>query len=267
LALGHDGHAATLEDEPWLFDGKGWKELPLPQAVKPPAGSTVHAEIFFGRDNRPRIMGSWTLGSDVGFLYLRYKNGWQEGHREIGSLANRPHNALFGVLGHDDPEVVCKVDGQCIIKRLTGWTIFQSGSEVPRVVVAQKSAWALYPDRIAEVGDKGWNALTPLPFQKPRGLWASPGKRLFVTADDSIFHQRNDSWVARESPVAQPTSLWGTTDSDVWVVGNDGAGHFDGQDWRKVAGVTGPLSNVLGRDDEVWLAGDAGVWRATGPRK
>lgn len=266
LALGIKRHAAVLEDEPWLFDGKTWTELKLPAALRTPEGASDAVHVFFGRDNRLRLMGTRTRGGEVGFVYLRYKHGWREGHREIGSLANKPHAGLFGILGHDDPEVVCKIGDLCIIKRLTGWTIIPSGPGSPPVVIAQKSAWALFADHIAEVGDKGWRRLPALPFQNPRGLWADGEKRLYVSAEDAMYHFDGATWKRHDAPVASPRAVWGTGPDDVWVAGEDGAGHFDGSSWRKVAGVEGPLSFVLGHDDAVWLAGASGVWRGSGPR-
>lgn len=267
LALGIRGHAAVLEKEPWLFDGKAWTELALPATLREPPGASDTVHVFFGRDNRLRLMGTRAREGEVGFVYLRYRHGWREGHREIGSLANKPHAGLFGILGHDDPEVVCKIGDLCIIKRLTGWTIIPSGPGSPEVVIAQKSAWALHADHIAEVGDKGWRRLPAIPFASPRGLWADADKNLYVSAGDALHHFDGKTWKRYDSPVVAPRAVWGKSHDDVWVAGEDGAGHFDGESWRKVAGVDGPLSFVLGHDDAVWLAGGSGVWRASGARQ
>ncbi len=264
LAVGIEGRAAALKDEPWLFDGKTWQELPIPAALRPPEGASDEVQIWFGRDNRPRLMGTRASATSTGFVYLRYKHGWVEAHREIGSLANKPHRALFGILGHDDPEVVCKQDDICIIKRLTGWTIIPSGPGTPTVVIAQKSAWALHDDHIAEVGDKSWRRLPALPFGAPRGLWADVSKHLYVSAGDALHHFNGETWKRHDAPVKTPRAVWGRSPTDVWVVGDDGAGHFDGTAWRKVAGVDGPLAFVIGTEDAVWLAGAAGVWRGVG---
>lgn len=263
LALGKRGYGAILVDGvPWRYDGKAWKEEPLPDALAKPAGASDDVAIFFGRDNRMRLMGARRTGDEVGLVYLRYKHGWREGHREIGSLANKPHNGLFGILGWDDPEVVCRIGGKCIIKRLTGWTVIDAGPGAPDVVIAQERAWALHDDHIAEVTNKGWKSLDAIPFRGPRGLWADADGNLWVSAGAGMYHHDGKGWTKHHAPVKRPRAVWGSGPNDVWVVGDDGAGQFDGKAWRKVKGPRGPLAHVLGRDGAVWLAGASGTWRS-----
>lgn len=266
VALGKDGRVAVLEDEPALFDGKAWQPIPLPAALRAPAGASDEAHIFFGRDNRPRMMGTRTSAEGRSAIYLRYKNGWRTEPKEIGQLAWPPHEGLFGVLGHDDPEVVCRIGDICILKRLTGWTIIKAGAEAAQVVVTQSSAWALYPDRIAQVSNDGWKALAPLPFTGPRGLWASAGGTLWVSAPDGLYRHDAAGWRKEEAPDAGVVGLWGSSESDVWAAGAGGALHFDGQRWRRVAGVDGPVALVAGSGAaDVWLAGSSGLWHGTRP--
>ncbi len=266
LALGKKGRAAVLEDEPWRFDGEVWARLEIPQALRAPPGAHDEVAIYFGRDNRVRLMGTRSEGGNEQFVYLRYKFGWREGHREIGALANNPNSGLFGILGWDDPEVVCRTGGSCIIKRLTGWTVIKSGPGSPAVVIAQERAWALHRDHIAEVTNTGWKKLAAIPFTDPRGLWASEDGKLWVCAGDAMHHHDGVGWTQHASPIESPRSIWGSAADDVWVAGDGGAAHFDGDAWRRVRGLDGSFSFVLGRDDEVWFGGAAGVWRGRGKR-
>jgi hypothetical protein len=272
LAMGHDGRVAVIEKEPWLFDGKRWQEIPLPEALRTPAGATDAVQIFFGRDNRPRIMGTRTSAEGRTEIYLRYKNGWRKEPKEIGSLANKPHEGLFGVLGHDDPEVVCRIGDICILKRLTGWTIIKAGADPALVVVAQESAWALYPDRIAQVSNDGWKLLPgTLPFRDPRGLWASAEGILWASAADGVYRRdppptQGADWQREDAPAIGARGLWGSNASDVWAAGDRGALHFDGSRWVRVAGIEGPLEHVAGTGaHDVWLAGESGLWHGVKP--
>src|SRR4051812_37945704 len=96
-----------------MFDGPQARELPAPTL---PPRSTV--ELFFGRDNEPRLMGFAPSGAggDVP-VYLRFRQGaFRSEPSELGPLG-APHGALYGVLGFADPEVVCRPRELCLVKR------------------------------------------------------------------------------------------------------------------------------------------------------
>jgi len=270
IAVGKPPRVAALGDEPWLLDTEGWRKKALPNQYSLAAGSRV--EIFFGRDNRPRLMGTTSVspeGSGTQAVYLRLKNaGWQKEPSEIGRLGGLPHGGLFGVLGHDDPEVVCKVGDVCIVKRVTGWTTLPSGPGMPRVFMHGGEVWALHPDRVSALTSTGWENLPAPPWSNPTGLWGAMNGVVWVSvaSENALYRFESNAWSKVASPVKAPRGLWGTSQTDVWVTGDDGAGHYDGMSWRGVVGPEGPLEVVTGAGaQDVWVGGRSGLWHGTSP--
>ena len=269
IAIGKDGRVAALSAEPWLLDAGRWRAIALPASQRPGEGEVDHVALFFGRDNRPRLMGARASASgETRAVYLRWKNaGWQREPSEIGRLGGLPHAAMFGVLGHDDPEVACKVGDVCIVKRITGWTTVPAGPGMPLVVMNDGIAWALHEDHVARMESNGWIRLQPeAPWKAPSGLWGSANGPLWVSvpADNALYRFDGKAWSKHDSPVDQPLGLWGSGDSDVWVVGASGAGHYDGSDWVRVDGLQGPLATATGGGPhDVWLGGPSGLWHGT----
>jgi hypothetical protein len=265
LALGKPPKIALLAaGEVLLFDGKSFARLAAPDTRDP----ELTVEIFFGRDDQPRLMGFRRSKERTGLspYYRRFKAGrFQPEPSELGPLAG-PEGALYGVLGHDDPEVVCRPGSFCLVKRTTGWGRAPAHSEPVRVLLAAGTAWALHADRIERLEQDAWVEVLP------ERSWAAP-RSLFVDAEGApwIVHGYEVSrlvggrWERIGSTVLEPRAIWGTSASDVWLVGTGGASHFDGKTWRHVPNVTGPLSLVARSGTSLWLAGEAGVFRGTAP--
>jgi hypothetical protein len=264
---------AVLSDEPWLFDRGAWKEIPLPERFQPPPGARQVIEIYFGRDDRPRLMGYWEQATDAGQLqrwpvYLRFKAaGWNAEWNEIGRLGGHRPGALYGVLGHADPEVVCKEDAECIIKRRTGWKTILGPPGVGTVKLCGDRAWGLFPRAVARFDTDRWQWVGDPPlWTDASGLWAHADGTLWVSvaAKNELHSYDGQQWRRQPSPIPGPRGLWASSKSDLWLVGEGGAAHYDGTEWRRAAGVDGPLSIVLGHDArQVWLAGKSGLWRGT----
>jgi len=261
---------AVLSDDPWLKDKDGWKKIPLPKQLRPAPDQAEFARIFFGRDDRPRIMGwrSFTSSEGKTALYLRYKpDGWYADRNEIGRLSGNPPAALFGVLGHEDPEVVCKVGDVCIIKRRTGWKTIEAGEGLPLVELCGADAWAIHDHHLAKLTQSGWvKAAGGPPWQSPSGFWAVSDDNIWVAteADSQLYHYDGKAWTSEPSPVREPRSFWATSQSSVWLVGSGGAAHFDGGHWRLVEGLTHPLRVIRGASEaDVWAGGEAGLWHGT----
>ncbi len=266
LELGDPPTALALGGEPLLFDGKAWQALPLPDKLAAKPGERDEAFVYFGRDNRPRMMGARLTAAGGQLIYLRYKGGaWRKEPREIGHLASRPPGPLYGLLGHADPEVVCKPTIMCIIKRRSGWTMFTPGGERPkRVVLSEGRGWAIHDRRVERLDDDGWKPVGhPAPFTHAWGV-VSAQPTLWVSDPPAHALYRHDGaqWQRIQSPIEGPRGMWAAGPADIWLAGDGGAAHFDGETWRRVEGLEGPLVTVIGRGaGEVWLAGAAGVWR------
>lgn len=268
LALG-ETRAAALGDEVWLHEKGAWKKTAIPEKLRFRNGDGEGGRIFFGRDDRPRIMGARLRDGKPSQLYLRYRNDrWQAERNEIAKLRNPPPQAMWGLLGHLDPEVVCKVDDECIIKRRSGWKMMPSGSASPRVELHNGVAWLLRNGAVERlIDDRRWEVVgAPAPFKEPGGVWAL-GEDVWVSepATGKLHHWQGGRWTSEVSPVEGPRGFWGAAGADVWLAGATGLAHFDGKSWARVEGPTGPLAEVYGRGSEIWAAGKGGVWVRRSP--
>jgi hypothetical protein len=263
LALGKAPKIALLAaGEALLFDGSGFTRLPAPETSDP----ELSVEIFFGRDDQPRLMGFRRSAerANVVPFYRRYKAGrFQPEPAELGPLAG-PEGALYGVLGHDDPEVVCRPGSFCLVKRTTGWGRAPAHSEPVSVVLSGDTAWALHRDRIERLERDAWAPLVPeRAWDEPCALFVDVEGAPWVVHGNEVTRLTEGRWQSMGSPLHEPRAIWGTVATDVWLVGRGGASHFDGTTWRPVPGVTGPLSLVARSGPSLWLAGEAGVFRGT----
>lgn len=274
LALGKPRVAALVEVDggvtPWLLEADRWRAIPISERLGVTASDLKTARIYFGRDDKPRIMGARQVDGETRQLYLRYRGGeWKVEKAEIARLAGAPAAALFGLLGHADPEVVCKAGDQCIIKRLTGWQTMDAGPGTPRVDLQGKLAFAVYRDSVAVLDGLKWRTISGgAALADARGAWGAvvgPGAEYWISdagpGAGRLWHGSAGSWQSLPSPVSGPELLWGTDAQDVWLAGASGLAHFDGTGWSQVAGASAALSEVFGRDDEVWASGASGVWR------
>ena len=271
LAVGEKRLAALTVERPGRYgavmmrDGRTWRELALPAKIQPAEGERDRLRVFFGRDDRPRLMGHRESGAAQAQRYYRWKGNWRDKAGEIGRLDGEPAAALFGILGHADPEVVCKLGDICIIKRITGWTMVPVPAERHEVEIAGGSAFAVAKGSALRIDekDKAWR---PLPggssLRAPRALWPFADGSLWVVDGEELAHFDGRQWTTSASAVAGPRRLWGPAPSDVWLVGDGGLAHFDGKSWQLVeAPSKGALADVVGRDDDLYVAGADGVFR------
>jgi hypothetical protein len=267
---------AVLADEPWWFEQGAWQKIPLPPQYRPPRRSEPALEIYFGRDDRPRLMGYWSERPGDGDpqrasttpVYLRYKTaGWHAEWSEIGRLGARRPGALYGVLGHDDPELVCKQDEQCIIKRLTGWTTVPAPPGVATVRLCNQQAWAAFPGALARVQANRLDWVSQqTPWRNASGVWGSADGTAWVSVEQTnrLYRFDGQSWQQLPSPVTGPRDLWASDARSVWLVGEGGAAHYDGVRWRRVRGLSDPLRRIAGKTaTDVWLGGSSGLWHGT----
>jgi hypothetical protein len=268
LAVGRP-RVAVLGDDPWWNDGGRFKAIPLPQSMRAHDGEQEFVNVFFGRDDRLRIMGHRTDASNTKRpVYLRHlRTGWVREKAEQARLAGAPEAPLFGVLGHDDPEVLCKVGDACLIKRTTGWQTLTETLGWSRVAVARGGAWAYRDDAMFELTDGGFKAIDlPAGTRSLGGVWGVPGQVIVATDPSAgrILRRANGAWLTEPSPVEAPLGIWGASTDSLWVVGESGAAFHDGRRWFLVEGLPRGLTHVLGSSHgDVWFAGKSGLWRGT----
>jgi hypothetical protein len=243
-----------------LFDGQRWKALP--KIV--PSSDKLRFRLFFGRDNAPRLMG-YDDGPEPRAFYRRFKGGrFQPEPAELGPLGAE-RGALYGVLGFTDPEVVCKPRELCLIKRISGWKRVPAHQTPVPIFLGNGGAWAFSEHGLQQLSDTGFVEFTPSQrFENPRALWVDAEDAPWVldAAQSAVFHLAQGSWQRVDIPLEQPADLWGKAPNSVWIVGANGAAHFDGKSVRCVRELTGPLGSVMPAGDTLWFAGASGVFRA-----
>jgi hypothetical protein len=182
---------------------------------------------------------------------------------ELGRLGNSRQGALVAVLGTADPEVVCRPGDVCLIKRLSGWTTLPAPAELTHAAISAGKAWAIVGQQLYRA-DREWAPITPVgPWQRAGALFAV-GEQVFVLEPErALLHELHaGTWKTSPSPVGAPSSLWGATPTQLWLLGSAGVAHFDGKSWRPVAAAPPGLVSVLGRNaDDVWFAGASGLYR------
>jgi hypothetical protein len=265
LAVGKPPKIALLgAGEALIGDGKGLARVPVGDAPS----AELSIEIFFGRDDQPRLMGMrrTSASGKAQAYYRRYKGGrFQPEPSELGPLAGGD-GALYGVLGHADPEVVCRPGLFCLVKRMTGWSRAPAHPVPVRVVLAGGSAWALHPDRIERLEKEAWVPVVPeRRFGDPVALFVDSDGAPWVveSKSDAVTRLVKGTWETTASPVRGARAIFGSAPNDVWLVGASGAARFDGTGWRDVSGVPGPLSLIAFAAPSLWLAGAAGVFEGT----
>ncbi|HEY4159769.1 MAG TPA: hypothetical protein VGM29_16775 [Polyangiaceae bacterium] len=279
FSLVHDGPVSSLAVAPpkigvlaaeraSVFDGRAWTTL---APLQKPDGA--HFELFFGRDFEPRLMGYLdepSARSDGPHsFYKRFKGGrWQDEPSELGPFASGA-GALYGVLGVVDPEVVCRPGAQCLIKRVSGWSRVPAHAAPVRIALAGGTAWALYSNHVERLEPAGFARFGPeRGWRDPSGIWVDAEGAPWIAepAERALFRLEHGTWLRVESPLAEPRALWGRANDDLWLVGAGGAAHFDGTTWQCANDVRGPLRFIVALGDELWLAGDAGVFRGQAKR-
>ncbi len=129
------------------------------------------------------------------------------------------------------------------------------------------SVWAVSPDDVWAAGDQllHWdgNAWTAVDTGATgfRDVWASPTAAWAVSiTGNGVLTNLGGAWhVSLASPDAY--AIWGASNSDVWVVGDDGTTdnvhHWDGSTWSTISALPQDAHYA------VWGSGPANVWVGT----
>jgi hypothetical protein len=272
VSTGEDGRIAALIDEasevvPYRREQSLWQRLPLPPSQRAKVGMLT-AGIYFGRDNRPRVMG--TRSDTAGIVYIRYKDdAWHPELREIGPLGKEGPLALFGVLGNADPEVVCRAGDRCLIKSRKGWQEARP-TPTPNAVVRafDGKGYVLTTEGAYRAEDPHFISVGPPPpwRHQPSGFWVGEGEALGVVDPISgelfTLDSASATWKTEELPIEHPTDVAGPP-RDRFVSGGDGLIHYDGSLWARVPGVSGSLDRVIVASWGIVAAGRAGVFIVT----
>lgn len=132
--------------------------------------------LFYGRDDRARLIGARAGKSGPEGVYLRWlPAGFKREKAEIGRLSD-PRGALVAVLGTADPEIVCRPGEVCLVKRRSGWSSVKAPPDLQRVVLGGDVGWAVAGQTLLRLGDDDWHPAGP------PGAWKT-ADALFATRE------------------------------------------------------------------------------------
>jgi hypothetical protein len=267
LITGEKGRLAVLTRNgsatlPHRFEAGKWEALELPAAHKPADAATLG--IYFGRDNRPRLMGYAGAPESARMVYLRYKDGaWQDQRSELGGDA-ADTAALFGVLGEADPEVVCKVGmPTCLLKSRKGWKDVKSSLTPGAVIRAfEDKGYALTSDGVYRADDSGFTRVGPAaPWKTPAtGFWVGPGDKMAVVepAANSVHVFNGDIWRSERAPIDGARDVAGPA-GDRWFAGTAGLAYVGAEGPTRVGDATWDLTRVILVAGSAYAGGESGV--------
>jgi hypothetical protein len=171
-------------------------------------------------------------------------------------------DAMFAVGGAPEAGVVMRFEG-------TAWAPVDLGRTVPLL----NWAYGFGPNDVTVVGNGGtilhydgstWQTQTTTTTEDLWGVWgAAPddlwavGGRGRAEGQDTILHYDGATWTKVRTPdLSRPNvfaffKVWGTSASDVYVVGQRGAVlHFDGSGWtEQLVGTSEDLISLWGTSD------------------
>ena len=241
---------------------------PLPERLLAGASQRDHLRVHFGRDDWPRILGARVEGDRTSGVYLRHKGEWKREPNEILKLIQPPDAAFYGVIGHDDPEVVCEVGQSCIVKRVSGWTFVPASAERMQVELSSGVTWGLGANQLSRMTERGWERVGGnVPWASPAGVWGNAdATELWVSepATDSLHRWDGRAWTRHPSPVRGPRGLWGAAIDDLWLAASGGVARWNGKTWQRVAAPEAAFEEIRGRGaNEIWIAGPEGLWQGS----
>jgi hypothetical protein len=255
IALGKAPKAAVLADAAYVFDGDRFEKRGVP--------SDGSLEIFFGRDNQPRLMGTRrSADGTITSVYLRLRaSGFRPEPSELGPLA-RARGGLYGLLGFADPEVVCSPGFACLVKRESGWTRIEADAEPTPMFLTDRGVYKATGSALLRLEGSAWTVARQAFAPRPSSLCHRTDTELWMVAEGSVLVLAGaGAPSAVETPVRSPKAIYCAAEDSLWVVGESGAAHHDGTEWSIVPGDLGQLTQVTGRGKgEIWFGGTQGVF-------
>jgi hypothetical protein len=179
--------------------------------------------------------------------------------------------AASGVV--DGAIAVLTEKGRLLVQR-DGWRELVTMAS-PSMVTA-RGLWGASASDVIAFGDGGeiWHNVagtwrsrrTTTDRTDVSALWgASPDDVFLARMDGAVERRRNGAWSSLPTGLRAAAALWGTSSSDLWVVGSPGAAHFDGRSFQRhdLGGQTLRAIYGSGRAD-AWAVSDKSAWHYDG---
>jgi len=125
--------------------------------------------------------------------------------------------------------------------------------------LSAKSIFALTSSTVEIYDGSTWRS-EDLPIQGAHDIWGSSASDLFVVGSaGAITHYDGTVWVSMTSPTTRSLeAVWGSSPTDVWAVGAGGVIlHYDGSAWLLDPALGGTRTH-----EAVWTSGPDDVWVA-----
>lgn len=143
------------------------------------------------------------------------------------------------------------------------WEIMLSGTTKPLT-----SVWGASPADVFAAGDAtlalSYNGTTWLPIIFPVdvvfSMWGTSNTNIYVVGFDGIVHYDGLSWSASGGSVM--IGIWGSSDNDIFAVGSSGAiYHYNGSGWTSMtSGTSVQLNSVwCSSSNDAFAVGNAGT--------
>ena len=171
----------------------------------------------------------------------------------------------------DGPNNMYVIGGQSLLLHNTGsgWTPFNVPNTAP---ISFSTIWGVGKELFA-AGMPGKALLTNLyQYNKNKwtienifkkggvgSFWGTSGKNLYALVGKRTFQYNGLSWAEVNTAGSYMREIWGSSASDIFTVGSDGAvAHYNGSGWSPmVSGVEEDLAAVWGSSgSDVYAVGD-----------
>lgn len=264
--------AGTTKLAVFALDGSsnaGHPAVPFARAAPDElANSTQTLGLFMGRDDWPRVI---TTSDGNGQHYFRFRPtpGWESPREEQGALVRAGLAfGFYGVLGHDDPEVLCAPQTFCYEKRQTGWQKRPNPGAgvwtVRRLSNGEAWAWTnLTPASLCRLDDT-WDCTVPHPGAALLSMAYVNGTSLALTSTGLMSY--TGTWtLLTKLTNGRALAAFGTktlilTDDGVWMW--DGQLHRVHNQGKPLNGGCCLESPVTGSNAFI-IGGEQGVARLT----
>lgn len=268
-ALGSTPHGAAMLHvfalDPKSGAGHPAVPLSIPAPLSPDAATTLG--LHTGRDDWPRLIAAGGA-NEHSYYRFRPSPGWQSPRDEQGALA-KPGLAsgFYGVLGHEDPEVLCAPSAFCYEKRQTGWhkrPLPGPGLWDLRLLSNGEAwAWSNTTPTLCRLNST-WDCALPHPEARMTSLEYFNGTYLALTPEGVLAY--DEQWQLRVAMPAVRAIL--ALGKNLVVVSADGAWLWDGQ-LHRIHTQTAPLAGgccvaPLGDSPQSFIiGGEHGVTRVS----